>query len=154
MRSFSDAHARWEPPLRVASWSAPSGGDCKQPHLGSRQAFGCCLPSTSGAGSAENAPLRVVDADGLRSAPITFFDQQLLSFANASWQKPARIIGETMREWIAPPTEPYFQAGEMILGARIIALVEGGVLEGRGDLWNIQQSDVRLTDSYQRSTSG
>ena len=32
----------------------------------------------------------------------------------------------------------------MILGARIIALVEGGVLEGRGNLWNIQQSDVRL----------
>ncbi len=49
-----------------------------------------------------------------------------------------------MRKWIAPPTEPYFQAGEMILGARIIALVEGGVLEGRGDLWNIQQSDIRL----------
>jgi hypothetical protein len=47
---------------------------------------------------AENAPLRVVDADGLRSAPITFFDQQLLSFAKASWQKPARIIGYTLAE--------------------------------------------------------
>jgi hypothetical protein len=34
---------------------------------------------------AENAPLRVVDADGLRSAPITIFDQRLLSFAKASW---------------------------------------------------------------------
>lgn len=41
---------------------------------------------------AENAPLRVVDAGGLRSAPITFFDHQLLSFANVTWQKPARII--------------------------------------------------------------
>ena len=61
---------------------------------------------------AENAPLRVVDADGLRSAPITFFDQQLLAFGNASWQKPARIIGETMREWISAPTEPYFQAAK------------------------------------------
>jgi hypothetical protein len=59
---------------------------------------------------AANAPLRVVDTDGLRSAPITFFDQQLLSFANASWQKPARIIGETMKEWVGHPMEqPYFQ---------------------------------------------
>ena len=36
---------------------------------------------------AENAPLRVVDGGGLRSAPITFFDQQLLSFAKPSWQR-------------------------------------------------------------------
>jgi len=93
---------------------------------------------------AENAPVRVVDAEGLRSAPITFFDQQLLSFAKAWWQKPARIIGETMAEWVG---HPYFQTGELLLAARVIALVEGGVLEGRGDLWNIQQSDVPLIDS-------
>jgi two-component sensor histidine kinase len=50
----------------------------------------------------ENAPLRVVAADGLRSAPITFFDQQLLSFAKASWQKPARIIGEILSDQAHP----------------------------------------------------
>ena len=92
----------------------------------------------------ENAPLRVVDARGLRSAPITFFDQQLLSFAKAIWQKPARIIGETMAKWVRPAMEPYYQAGEMILAARIAALVEFGVLEGRGNLMNIRQSEVRL----------
>ena len=95
----------------------------------------------------ENSPLRVVDARGLRSAPITFFDQQLLSFAKAGWQKPARIIGETCAEWAVPrmdPNEPYFQAGDMILAARIIALVELGVLEGRGNLMNIRESEVRL----------
>jgi hypothetical protein len=95
----------------------------------------------------ENAPLRVVDADGLRSAPITFFDQQLLSFAKASWQKPARIIGEVMAEWVAPwpSMEPYFQAGDGILAERIIALVEAGALEGRGDLTDIRRSEVRLS---------
>ena len=98
---------------------------------------------------AENAPLRVVDAKGLRSAPITFFDQQLLSFAKAWWQKPARIIGETMAAFHGPPMEPYYQAGDWLLAARVIALVEAGVLEGRGDLWNIQQSEVRLIDTYQ-----
>jgi len=96
---------------------------------------------------AENAPLRVVDAEGLRSAPITFFDQQLLSFAKAWWQKPARIIGETMAELNGPSMEPYYQAAVGLLAARVIALVEAGVLEGRGDLWNIQQSDVRLIES-------
>ena len=95
----------------------------------------------------ENAPLRVVDAGGLRSAPITFFDQQLLSYANASWQKPARIIYYTMADWAFPPTEPqepYFQAGDAILAARISALVELGVLEARGNPMNIRQSEVRL----------
>jgi hypothetical protein len=37
-----------------------------------------------------------------------FFDQQLLSFASADWQKPARIIGYTMAEWgWAANREPY-----------------------------------------------
>ena len=75
---------------------------------------------------AENAPLRVVDADGLRSAPITFFDQQLFPFAKPTWQKPARIIGDVIAEWVGPATEQYFRAGDGILAA----LVEVGVLEG------------------------
>jgi len=69
-----------------------------------------------------------VDADGLRSAPITFFDQHLLSFAKPSWQKPARIIGEVIAEWVGPPIEPYFQGGDGILAVRVIALVEAGML--------------------------
>jgi hypothetical protein len=40
--------------------------------------------------------------------------------------------------------EPYFQAGDGFLAARIIALVELGALEGRGNLTNIRQSEVRL----------
>jgi hypothetical protein len=92
----------------------------------------------------QNAPLRVVDADGLRSAPITFFDRQLLSFAKTDWQKPARIIGNTLMEWACEPTEPYFQAGDRILAARIAVLVELGVLEARGNPMDIRQSQVRL----------
>jgi len=102
---------------------------------------------------ADNAPLRAVGADGLQSAPITFFDQQLLSFVSASWQKPSRIVAEVVSEWVEPPMEPYFQAGDGILFARIFALVEAGVLEVRGDLTDIWQSEVRLIDPGQRSTS-
>jgi hypothetical protein len=51
-----------------------------------------------------------------------------------------------MAEWVAPwpSMEPYFQAGDGILAERIIALVETGVLEGRGDLMDIRRSEVRL----------
>ena len=94
----------------------------------------------------ENAPLRVVDAEGLRSVPITFFDQQLLSFAKASWQKPARLIGRAIADWVGPPMEPYFQSGDGILAARVIALVELGALEGRGNLMDIRQGEVRLAN--------
>jgi hypothetical protein len=93
---------------------------------------------------AENAPLRVVDADGLRSAPITFFDQQLISFARPSWQKAVRLVGAVMVEWVGPPMEPYFQVGDGILAARIPVLVEQGLLEGRGNLHDMRASEVRL----------
>jgi hypothetical protein len=54
----------------------------------------------------------------------------LLSFAKPTWQKPAGIIGELIAEWVGPATEQYFQAGDGILAARVVALVEVGVLEG------------------------
>ena len=46
---------------------------------------------------------------------------------------------------------PYFQAGDGILAVRVIALVEAGMLEGRGDLKNMRQSEVRLAN---QSTGG
>ena len=95
----------------------------------------------------ENAPLRVVGPNGIQSAQLSSFDAQLLSFARSSWQKPARLIGEVICEWVAPemePHEPYFQAGDGILAARIPVLVEQGLLEGRGNLLDIRASEVRL----------
>jgi hypothetical protein len=92
---------------------------------------------------AENAPLRVLNADGLTSAPITFFDLFLLSCATSSWQKTARVVGEALsREW----DDMLLQAGDIVLFPRIRALVDLGLLEARGDLFDIQQSYVRLPD--------
>jgi hypothetical protein len=93
---------------------------------------------------AENAPLRVVDAGGLRSAPITFFDERLLAFATTSWQRAVRLVGAVMVEWVTPEMEPYFQAGDGILAARIPALVQLGRLNGRGNLLDMRASEVRL----------
>jgi hypothetical protein len=87
---------------------------------------------------AENAPLRVVTADGLRSAPITFFDPLLLSCATAEWQRAARVVGEAMGK------DEFLQAGDLILATRVLDLVELGLLEGRGNLMNIREGEVRL----------
>ena len=90
---------------------------------------------------AENAPVRVVNKVGLASAPITFFDPLLLSCAHDSWQKVARLVGEALRKcW----EDAFFQSGELILSARVIDLVELGMPEGRGNLMNVQQSEIRL----------
>jgi hypothetical protein len=55
-------------------------------------------------------------------------------------------------EWAGEPTEPYFQAGDGILAARVAALVELGVLEARGNPMDIRQSEVRLC--YQALSDG
>jgi hypothetical protein len=95
---------------------------------------------------AENAPLRVVGPDGLQSARLTYFDAQLMSFAKPSWQWAVRLVGEVMMEWVGPEMEPYFQAGDGILANRVVALVEAGLLEGRGNLLNMRDSEVRLAN--------
>jgi hypothetical protein len=90
---------------------------------------------------AENAPLRVLTADGLISAPITFLDSLLLSCASTNWQKTARVVGEALSKEL---DDMLLQAGDLVLFPRLRALVGGGLLEGRGDLFDVHQSYVRL----------
>jgi Protein of unknown function len=90
----------------------------------------------------ENAPLRVLDGDKLVSAPISFFDSVLMSYATVDWQKVAKIVGSAMvrqmDDWLV-------QTGDMFLAARINALAESGCLEIRGQsALEILYSEVRL----------
>jgi hypothetical protein len=88
---------------------------------------------------AENAPFRIIDADGhLVSAPIDIFDSQLLAHVTNRWLKAARIIGGTMSAW-----DEIMQTGDLILAARLRALAEAGVIESQGNLFNIRHSEVR-----------
>jgi len=91
----------------------------------------------------ESAALRVLDRDlNLMCAPITFFDQQLLSLARKGhWLKAARIVGEML---MAFDKDARHQTGDLVLTARLLALVESGLLESRGDLSRIRYSEVRL----------
>jgi hypothetical protein len=93
----------------------------------------------------ENADLRVIDDQlNLVSAPITYFDQQLMSGAEERWLKSARIIGQTMATFL---DDLRYQAGDSFLASRVRALVKAGFLEGAGDLWQIRFSEVRLPPS-------
>jgi uncharacterized protein DUF3658/uncharacterized protein DUF1835 len=81
----------------------------------------------------ENAPFRIVTETGLASAPIDYFDPSLLAQVTPDWQTAARIVGNTMGH----NSEPYFQVYELMLLARLVALVDQGRLLADGDPWTM-----------------
>jgi hypothetical protein len=89
---------------------------------------------------AENAPFRIVTPAGLVSAPVDHFDPLLMDCVNTEWRKVARVIRDTM----GLNSEPYLQTGDIMLLARIIALIDQGKLLAEGDPWDMQSSRVRL----------
>jgi hypothetical protein len=95
----------------------------------------------------ENAPLRVIDGDKLVSAPISFFDSLLMSYVTDDWQKVVRVVGHALA---AGMDDSIVQPGDMLLTARINALVEAGRLEIRGkSALEIHASEVRLPNVRQ-----
>jgi hypothetical protein len=88
----------------------------------------------------ENAPFRIVTAAGLASAPVDYFDPLILERATAEWKRAARIIGEVM----GYNCDPYMQVGDMMLLARLVALVSDGKLQADGDPWEMRSCSVRL----------
>jgi hypothetical protein len=93
---------------------------------------------------AENAPLRVLSQGELVSVPLSFFDPLLFSCATPSWQKAAKVIGQALWE---SSTTSLLQTGDLVLCARVRALADAGGLESRGDLFDIQNSELRLPTS-------
>ena len=92
----------------------------------------------------ENAPLRVIEGGELVSAPISFFDTRLMSCVTNDWQKVARIVGEALA---AEMDDEVLQVGDLVLVARIDALVESGHLEIQG------KSALEMHDSFVRLPS-
>jgi hypothetical protein len=93
---------------------------------------------------AENAPFRVVDDKGINSAPLTFFDDLVRSCVIQEWRKAARVIGEALsKDW----ESGYHQVGDLVLFARLQNLVELGRVESRGDILDMQKSEVRATSA-------
>ncbi len=91
---------------------------------------------------AENAPFRVVSDQGLVSAPMSFFDDRLLSEAVGNWRKVAWIVGHV---YGAHHDDNLHQTGLMVLASRIDALIESGRLEHQGGSpFAMRFSEVRL----------
>jgi hypothetical protein len=90
----------------------------------------------------ENAPLRVLEGDKLVSAPMTFFDDMLVSLVTEDWQKAARIIGTAMAHEM---DEEIIQTGVAFLSSRLNAMANGARLEIRGDpTLDMHVCEVRL----------
>lgn len=88
----------------------------------------------------ENAPLRIVSAHGLVSAPITYFDESISSFVPEKWTKCAWVI---VQVWMQQASGPFRQAGDLLLSARLRTLAEAGVFEHQGDLTLPRHCEVR-----------
>ncbi len=79
---------------------------------------------------AENAALRVFDGTDLVSAPITHFDEVLMSLATDRWRKALSLIGDMLtKAGISFTLDVSFD----LLHGRIRALVEQGCLEACRD---------------------
>jgi hypothetical protein len=93
----------------------------------------------------ENAALRIVSADlTLTSAPISYFDAELLSHVTERWQKVAMVVGMTMMKvW----DDPVLNVCDYVLASRIRALAAAGRVEAKGDLTRIGFSEIRLPSS-------
>lgn len=92
----------------------------------------------------ENAALRVLRPDlELVSAPITFFDEQLLSYARRdSWMKLGRVVGQLLDSF-----GERRQSGDIVPLSRIGRLVDLGLLQVKGGfsrVVGIADREVRL----------
>jgi hypothetical protein len=90
----------------------------------------------------EDTPFRVVGASGLVSAPEDHFDQALLDAATPGWRRLARVVGDTLAS-----DRARFQASDLMLHVRAVALMEQGHLLADGDPWDMRSCKVRLPDA-------
>ncbi len=87
----------------------------------------------------ENADLRVLDATGLVSAPITFFDELIMPVVTHKW----RVCAEVVARALVRTGNAFEQTSDRFLWSRLRTLVDEGVLEGRGDMLLMHESLVR-----------
>lgn len=147
-RAFSIIEIK-RPPPAAGQTNAPI------PRVGTRQPaqLAALFPSTRPIGDderqaavarwrdlqAQNAPFRIVSADGLVSAPIDYFDAQLLSRIGAEPRWAKAVVLEAML--LGNPD--YLQAGDVMLLARLQDLADHGDITLQGDaneLWSAKVS--------------
>jgi hypothetical protein len=97
----------------------------------------------------ENAPLRVIEDGKLVSAPISFFDEVLMSLVTEHWRKARRVVGEAL---VSEMYQDTIQTGDLLLSARLNALVKDGRVDIRGSsARDMRLSEVRLPEARRPS---
>jgi len=95
----------------------------------------------------ENAPLRVIEAGRLVSAPADFFDEAILDQCSPYWMRRALVMAMVLSEqgW-----RGIWNIGPEALEARIDALISEGRLEGGGDPARMESLELRLPEFTDR----
>jgi hypothetical protein len=88
----------------------------------------------------ENAPFRIVTEAGPVSTSIDYFDPWLLAHATSDWQRIARVVHDVFGH----NSEPYVQVYDLMLLARVVALVKEGKLLADGDPGDMLSCHIRL----------
>jgi len=88
----------------------------------------------------ENAPLRLLKRRKFVSAPVTVFDEFLLSCCDHKFRKCARVIGDTFEKL----GEDKINTSWEVLAGRLRQLVLAGHLEGAGTMVRMTHSEVRV----------
>jgi len=84
----------------------------------------------------EDAPLRAITPEGLVSAPLTYFDEDLMRHISADWIEAGLVVGKTLSALMSESFRParICQCGDLVLFSRVRALVKDNVLQKKGRL--------------------
>jgi hypothetical protein len=75
---------------------------------------------------------------------IAHIDSLLLSNVTMNWRKAARIVGSVFIQLV---DEGLAQTGDMILFARLRALIKAGLIVANGNTNHVHLCEVRLPES-------
>jgi hypothetical protein len=90
----------------------------------------------------ENAPFRILSPGGLVSAPLDYFDDQILAQLSLEWQKVPRVLWNSSRL----DERQHIQLSDYMAHKRLVFLVENGRVLADGDPRNTRTCRVRLPD--------
>ena len=86
--------------------------------------------------AADDAPLRVITEAGLVSAPLDYFDADLLKHVGRRWVTASRVVGSVLADMMDGFRKGgVYQCGDLLLFSRMAELVETGTLEAQGDIY-------------------
>ncbi len=91
----------------------------------------------------EDARLRVLTNDGIKSVEVSYFDEAMLDFITTDYQPAARVVGHALGK--VDGRREYFQGNsDLFYFARLRELFQQGRIEWQGSHDNMREAAVRL----------